>query len=251
MRNFLGVGAIGLCFAVGCSSDEPALTRETFCREWAASACSAEVVSACQAESAETCRLTQQTTCQNLIPDGFVPDAADACLTAVASAYQDADLDAKELSTVLRLGPPCDRLVRGGLDSGDTCQSSSQCDAASGFTCVIKGSEAGGTCQKPRVVEPGFACDALGETCSEGFYCNGDNCVAGKDTGSPCSAQQECGSEGYCAADGACAERFALRAECTADYQCLSGLCFTFDAERICIDAIRLSPSEPLCDELR
>ena len=51
--------------------------------------------------------------------------------------------------------------------------------------------------------------------------------------------------------DGTCAERFAVRTECTADYECLSGLCVTFDTERICVDAIRLSPSEPLCEELR
>ncbi|HEY6081489.1 MAG TPA: hypothetical protein VIW29_21890 [Polyangiaceae bacterium] len=251
MRKSLGLCALGLWLAVGCSSDaEPEQTRESFCREWAAQACSAEAVSACQAESAEACRLTQQAACQDLVPDGFVAENADACLAAVGTAYQDADLDGTELATVLRLGPPCDRLFRGGHDSGDSCKVTSECDAASGFVCVIKGSATEGTCQKPRVVEPGLACDALPETCTEGFYCNGENCVAGEDTGSPCSTQHECGSEGYCAADGTCAERFAVRADCTADYECLSGLCYSFDAERICVDAIRLSPSEPLCDAL-
>ena len=252
MRKFLSVFALGLCFAAGCSSSaEPAQTREGFCRDWAAKACSAEVVSACQAESAEACRLTQQAACQKVIPDGFVADNAEACLTAVGNAYQDADLNATELATVLRLGSPCDRLVRGPRGSGDSCKATSECDAVAGFSCVVKGSDSEGTCQQSRVVQPGFACDALPETCSDGFYCNGENCVAGKDTGSPCSTQQECGSAGYCATDGTCAERFAVRTECTADYECQSGLCFTFDAQRICVDAIRLSPTEPLCDELR
>ncbi len=252
MRNFLSVFALGLCFAVGCSSDaDPEQTREGFCRDWATKACSAKVVSACQAESADACRLTQQAACQGVLPDGFVDDNADACLNAVGSAYKDADLDATELATVLRFGAPCDRLVRGGRASGDSCEATSECDAAAGFVCVIKGSETKGTCQKPRLVQPGLACEALQETCSEGFYCNGENCVAGEDTGNPCSTQQECGNEGYCAADGTCAERFAVRTECTADYECLSGICFTFKDERICVNAIRLSPSEPLCDELR
>jgi hypothetical protein len=252
MKKFLSLCALGLCFSAGCSSsEEPAQTREEFCRDWAAKACSAEVVSACQAESADACRLTQQAACQDALPDGFVDDNAQTCLNAVGKAYQDADLSATELATVLRFGPACDRLVRGPGASGDTCEATSDCDAVAGFACVIKGADGQGTCQKPRVVQPGLACDALPETCTEGFYCNGDNCVAGEDTGSPCSTQQECGSEGYCAEDGACAARFPVRTECTADDQCLSGLCFAFDAERICVDAIRLSPSEPLCDELR
>lgn len=252
MRIFFGVYLLGLCFAVGCSSDaEPEQTREGFCRDWAAKACSAKVVSACQAESADACRLTQQAACQNALPAGFVDDNASACLNAVASAYEDADLNAAELATVLRFGPPCDRLVRGERAGGDSCEATTECDAAAGFACVIKGSDSVGTCQKPRVAQPGLACDALQETCTEGFYCNGENCVVGEDAGSACATQQECGSEGYCAADGTCAERFAVRAECTADHECLSGVCVSFDAERICVDAIRLSVSEPLCEELR
>ncbi|HEX2872496.1 MAG TPA: hypothetical protein VHP33_14605 [Polyangiaceae bacterium] len=252
MRQLFNVCLLGLCFAVGCSSDaDPEQTREGFCRDWAAKACSAKVESACQAESADACRLTQQAACQGALPEGFVDDNASACLTAVGKAYEDADLDASELATVLRFGPPCDRLVRGERAGGDSCESTTECDAAAGFACVIKGSDSQGTCQKPRVVQPGLACDALQETCTEGFYCNGENCVVGEDVGAPCATQQECGSQAYCAADGTCAERFPVRAECTADYECLSGVCVSFDAERICVDAIRLSLSEPLCEDLR
>jgi hypothetical protein len=249
--KLLSVLALGL-FAVGCASaDEPAQTPEGFCREWATKACSAEVVSACQAESASACRITQQAACQGALPDGFVADNADACLTAVGRAYQDADLDAEELATVLRFGPPCDRLVRGPRAGGDSCASSGECNAAGGFACVAKGSATRGTCQQARMVQPGFACDALQETCTAGFYCNGDNCVAGKDIGDSCSTQLECGNEGYCAPDGTCAARFPVRADCSFDYECKSDICFAFDAERVCVDAIRLSPSEPLCDNLR
>lgn len=252
MRKLTSVLGLVFGFVVGCSSDadEPQ-TRAEFCREWATKACSEEVVSACQAESADACRLTQQGACEDLIPTGFSADNAPACLQAVAAAYADADLDATEVATVLRLGPPCDRLVRGDRSSGDTCTSTSDCDAVAGFACVIKGSDAEGTCQTPRVVQPGLACDALSETCTEGFYCNGENCVAGEDIGASCSNQQECGSEAYCGTDGACTARLPVRADCNADHECLSGLCIAFDTERICVNAIRLSPSEPLCDALR
>jgi hypothetical protein len=254
MKKLISLFALSLGFIGACSENaEPRLTQETFCREWANQACSATVVSACQAENAEACRLSQQAACQALLPEGFVDDTVNeqACLNAVGAAYEDADLNATELETVLRLGEPCNRLVRGGRSAGDRCESTFECDAASGFTCVIKGTDSDGTCQKPREMEPGMGCEALQDTCSAEFYCNGDNCIAAEEVGSACASQLQCGSTGYCAADGTCAERFAVREACSADYECASGTCFTFDAERICVDSIRLSPSEPLCDALR
>ena len=112
-------------------------------------------------------------------------------------------------------------------------------------------SDARGTCHVPRVVEAGFECGAPEECCTDGFYCNGDNCVVGKDAGGVCSVQEECAAENYCAASGVCAARLELGEDCGADHECLSGVCFAFGSERTCVDRIRLSPSEPLCDQLR
>lgn len=252
MKNWLGL-LVMIGLSTGCSEeDEPAAqTREGFCDEWGKRACSPEVVSVCQAEDASDCRLTQESFCQELLPDNFVDDHAATCLDAVEGAYEDADLTAEELVTVLQLGPPCDRLIRGPRSSGDVCTSTFECDAASGYVCLFKGSDAEGTCEVPRTVQPGLACEARQETCTEGFYCNGENCVVGKASGSDCVTHQECDADSYCAEDSSCTERLALQDDCTADYQCLSGICFAFGSERTCVDRVRLSPAEPLCEELR
>lgn len=252
MKRIGGAGFVLLLF-LGCSSDDEPVeqTREEFCREWANRACSAEVVSVCQAAGASDCRLAQEGFCQELVPDGFEGKHADRCLDAVGSAYSDADLTANELATVLQLGPPCDRLVRGPREEGDVCQTSADCNTVGSYACVRKGPDGVGTCQIPRVVEPGLECGAPQESCTEGFYCNGDNCVVGKDAGDDCTSQEECGAETYCTATGVCAERFELGETCAAHHECLSDICFAFGSERTCVDRIRLSPSEPLCEQLR
>jgi hypothetical protein len=252
MKNWIGLFLMaGL--AMGCSDDEEpaAQTREGFCDEWGKRACSSEVVSVCKAEDESDCNLKQESFCQELLPDDFVDDHAASCLDAVEAAYADADLTADELVTVLQLGPPCDRLIRGPRSAGDDCSSTFECDAAAGYVCLFKGSQTEGTCELPRTVQPGLSCEARQETCTEGFYCNGDNCVGGKDAGSDCATDQECDAENYCANDLTCTPRLDLQADCTDDSQCLSGICFAFGSERTCVDRIRLSPSEPLCDELR
>lgn len=253
MIQRIGRAGLVLALLIGCSSeDEPAeQTREEFCREWASRACSSEVVSVCQAAEASDCRLSQEGFCQELLPDGFDDEHAERCLDAVGSAYSDADLTASELATVLQLGPPCDRLVRGPREEGDACQTNADCDTVGNYACVRKGSEGTGTCQVPRVVQPGLECGAPQESCTQGFYCNGDNCVVGKDAGDECSLQEECAAENYCTTSGVCAERLDLGEDCEADHECLSGICFVFGSERTCVDRIRLSPSEPLCDHLR
>jgi hypothetical protein len=249
------IGAHGLVVLLlaACSSDgEPVeQTREEFCGQWAREACSAEVVSVCQAGEASDCRLAQERFCQELLPDGFEDDHARRCLDAVGSAYSDADLTADELATVLQLGPPCDRLVRGPVEEGDACQTNTDCNTVGNYACVAKGAEGTGTCQVPRIVQPGLECGAPQETCTEGFYCNGDNCIAGKDVGDDCSLHEECAAENYCGAGGTCAERLDLGESCSADHECRSGICFAFGDERSCVDRIRLSPSEPLCEQLR
>src|SRR5688572_29251410 len=154
MRRFLFAPFVFLPFVpLACSEDEPAETREGFCNRWAQAACSDDVVSACQAADVDACRLSQEEFCLDLVPeDGFVDDRADACINAVRGAYSDADLTAAELETVLRLGAPCDSLVRGPRGVGESCTSRLDCDAPAGFDCVFKGSDDTGTCQEPVVV---------------------------------------------------------------------------------------------------
>src|SRR4029077_16765067 len=126
--------------------------------------------------------------CRSLVPDASFSDAhADACLGAVSDAYADASLRDEELATVLRLGAPCDQLLTGPKDRGESCTTRRDCDASSGFDCLKKGDASKGTCQIPEEVGGGRDCSAAQKVCTTGFYCDGDHCVEGKDVGEDCA----------------------------------------------------------------
>jgi len=168
----------------------------------------------------------------------------------VRSAYADANLTKDELATVVRLGEPCDRLVRGAQGADETCTTDLDCDGPAGFVCVIKGSATTGSCQTPVVVQPGLDCSAESAVCTEGFYCNGDNCVGGGDLGESCVRNEEC-AEGFCSG-GTCSATLAINSDCTLDEQCASGLCYRFSAtEQVCIDRVVLSRTDPICEDMR
>lgn len=95
----------------------------------------------------------------------------------------------------------------------------------------------------------GFSCDEPQQTCAEGFFCNGENCIAALDPEEGCSNDPQCGPEHYC--DESCQERLPVGEDCDTDSQCLSDLCYSFDDSRTCVNRIRLSPAEPMCAALR
>jgi hypothetical protein len=190
--------------------------------------------------------------CLDLVPsDGFVADKAGACIDAVRAAYSDADLTGEELDTVLRLAAPCDQLVRGPRRTGESCTSRLECDGADGYDCVFKAGEATGSCAQPIVVQPGRDCSAENAVCSEGFFCNGNNCIEGAASGEVCERNDQCAS-GFCGPDHLCVAARAVNATCTVDEECSSGLCYSFsDTERVCTDRVRLSRTDPLCENAR
>jgi hypothetical protein len=245
--------AASLLLALACSGDDASVdTPTSFCNKWAEAACSEDTVSACQAADVDQCRGSQIAFCLDLVPTaGFSGRAADACLDAVGSAYADADLTATELQTVLRLAEPCDRLVKGPQSEGELCSSRADCNAPEGFDCVFKGNTAMGTCQVPRLVGAGLDCSDQNAVCGEGFYCNGQNCIGGQSVGMSCITDRQCSLDAYCAPSGLCAERLAVDSPCTLDAECATGLCYQFDAERVCTDRVRLSRTEPICADLR
>lgn len=251
MKTLIWAVALG-AFAAGCSSSDPettSRTREEFCRDWAEAACSEEAVSACQT-NAEACHLTQQRYCQLLVPMEFSDAHGDACIAAVGAAYADGDLTGTELSTVLQLGPPCDAVVRGLRGKGEPCVEDRDCDVSNGVHCVWHGQQPMGTCQVPEVVAPGNDCDAPQESCEAGYYCNGANCISTKEVGEPCVNDAECGADGRCAASS-CVARLAVGISCSQDADCTSNLCYALSGGNVCVDRIRLSPAEPLCENLR
>ncbi|MGC4069036.1 MAG: Dickkopf N-terminal cysteine-rich domain-containing protein [Polyangiaceae bacterium] len=244
--------------AVGCSSDSSSdMTQAEFCVEWAKAACSKETVSVCQAEDTESCQVAQQRSCRDLVPkDGFSSAHANECLDAVSKAYQDGDLTSKEMMVVYRLGNPCDKLVAGPRDIGESCNANNDCNTAGGVTCISKGSSNTGVCEVAEVKQPGTSCAADAEICTSGFYCDGSHCVEGKGVSSSCEVNSECGSSAYCRANGdgssTCELRLGVGSECTEDEACASGICLRGADEESgkCFDRLRLSPAEPACDDL-
>jgi hypothetical protein len=237
---------------LACSDEPAAETRDGFCDRWAEAACNNNVVSACQAASVDACRVSQERFCLGLVPaSGFVDERADACIGAVGAAYADADLTVLELDTVLRLGPPCDQLVRGTRTEGASCTSRLDCDGPAGFDCVFKGSQTSGTCQRPEVASPGTDCSDAAAICTEGFYCDGDNCIEGNDPGEACLRDAEC-ADGYCGPNDVCVAGLSVNTTCTDDAQCVSGFCYAYSAsERVCTDRVRLSRTDPACEDLQ
>jgi hypothetical protein len=245
---------ISLLTLAACSSDdEPQQTQPQFCQSWAAAACSMQVVSACQAADVGQCQAAQLSFCADLVPSqGFSAASGEACLDAVGAAYADADLTVDELKTVLRLAAPCDRLVRGPKSEGESCNEPLDCNGPEGYTCVIKGGQTSGTCQQPVTVGAGLDCSPLGAECTEGFYCNGQNCIIGHDVGVACVQTDECGTNGFCGPANTCVARRIVDEACTLDEQCVSGLCYRYGTgEQVCTDRVRLARTELICEDLR
>jgi hypothetical protein len=242
-----------------CSSDEekadkyPTLTA--FCEGWADAACSEKAVDNC-ASSVEACRPKQTSTCLTLVPPGFSSQFAEECINAIAAAYADGVLEQAELEVVLKLASPCDRLANGPGKVGDPCTTDHECDRSADLSCVALPGEATGTCQKPVVVQAGFACGAPDQVCDEGFYCNGTHCVVRLTSGA-CTAEEQCADAYTCdvpeangdagaASAGTCVERLANGTACTEHADCKSGVC-----QSVCVTKLNLSPNEPHCQTLR
>jgi hypothetical protein len=250
---FLSSAAFFAVSACSSSDEDEPNTPENFCARWASAACSPEVVSACQAAGEDDCQQSQMAFCLGQLPaTGFSGARADQCIDAVEAAYADADITSGEIHTVLRFAAPCDQLVRGLRAEGEACDSRSDCDAPSGFDCVFKGDAAEGTCQLPETIGAGRDCSAPNAVCEPGFYCNGENCIAGESVGDACTYHAQCGPEGYCGLTSVCQGRATVGEPCGFDEQCDSGVCYRFSAtEQVCTDRLRLSRSEPICEDLR
>lgn len=263
LSRLLLIGPLVLVLSSACSSGEEGpgantsttQTRAAFCTEWGKRACSDNVVEFCQASSVEGCQAAQTAFCLTLVPDTYAADNARVCLDAVEAAYLDADLDSEELLTVRQLGEPCNQLVHGPGGVNATCNVDADCNGPRGLVCVVKGGA--GTCQEPEVVDGGFDCSEPQQVCEDGFYCNTENCVAYRRLGANCSSDSECGPEAYCdivppATQNVCIGRGSVGDACQTGRECVSQICLELaNGNSSCLNRVRLSPSEPLCDDLR
>ena len=265
MRKLISLAVLALSLPLGCSAAEeppdPLARAAGFCQAWGESACQEAVVSACDAASIEDCVATQSDFCLSVVPSSYASAKAKACLLAVKNAYKDANLTAEELQVVRYLAAPCDQLSAGVMDEGQSCSTNDDCNTAGGVFCIKKLGASRGSCEKPEVVPPGDACDGAAQLCEDGYFCNGENCVAYKKTGAACEDHYQCLPEDQCVttvdADGvetsACTARLELNEVCTGDADCQSGYCYVpaGATEGECASMIRLSRSEPLCDDLQ
>jgi hypothetical protein len=265
-------GLLALVGACGEDEKEPAVGQAEFCSRWAAAACSQGTVDACQAASVEACRTAQQEGCMDQLGDDFVDSGSDTCINAIELAYMDADLTADELR-LIELGGDCRTVVSGPGDEGDDCSEDRDCDRSASLECVIRDGSGVGSCQVPNQVGAGRSCDDPGDVCETDFFCSStDYCLERFGDDEECSYSGQCNSDAFCNLDrsvadggspdggspsggstaGVCEARHPTNDPCTENEQCQSGICYEFSStERVCINRLRLSRSEPICATLR
>jgi len=266
MKKLL-ISALGFAFAAGCSGDDSGpkrledtslKNRDSFCKAWADAACNSDVVDACQAPDDDTCMAAQKADCAVRVPVGYVSTNAEKCISAVKRAYQDAELNKTELDLVLNLGGDCSQLVRGAVSAGGDCTLTTECDTTKGYTCVIKGGDAEGTCQIPKIQGPGEPCDEPSQVCDTGAYCDGDNCLVTRPQGKSCTYEAMCSTSDLCdfadATDdpptGKCAPKLARGTACTTGDECASGICLQGTTKTACADSVKLTFGSPYCATL-
>jgi len=253
-----------VAIAAGCSSSkkrntvDPYATEEKFCAEWAKAACKPKVVEQCSAVDVDSCIAKASSYCMGLVPPSYASSKyAKECVLAVGKAFEDGILKPEELAVVRDLAAPCDRLNEGSKGAGETCSASDECNALVGdvaLTCIIKSGQSMGSCEVPVEVGGGFPCTGADETCADGFYCDGSNCIAKKGDGQPCTEDVPCGDDFQCLGvpgDMKCAPKGDVSATCTADTDCKSGICAKpATGSGKCVNQVTLTPTDPMCSHL-
>jgi len=263
MGQGLKFGFVLLCLVgtAGCSSTEsepdPNATVSGFCGNWAKAACSNSVVLACagadkvDAGLTDACVMSQRVFCEGLFPaKGYSSRKASQCLNAVQTAYSDSKLDADEIAIVRHRAEPCNHLVKGPQDKGESCTKDDDCDTVQNYLCVFK--SGAGTCQVSTLVGAGKSCSAPGAACDVGYYCGVDEaCVESKAEGDKCTDNFQCDTGLACESDK-CVARVDPTS-CTQDEDCTSNVCDipVNSSTGRCVSRITLAASTGICEDLR
>jgi hypothetical protein len=261
MKPLIALALLAFTLPLACSAEEmppdPLAKPDGFCDAWAEAACQQTVVDACNAASVEDCMAPQKEFCLAKLPAKYSSKQAKACIAAVKAAYKDADLTADEIQVVRYLADPCNQLSAGTSEQGESCSENDDCNTAAGLSCILKLGASDGTCEEPEVVDPGADCSDDAQICDEEHYCNGENCVAYKKIGGACEGDYQCNPADRCVipadADmGECTARVEPSGPCLTDDDCQSHYCVreSSTSEGECASKIRLSITDPLCDDL-
>lgn len=250
----------------GPGNSNPYQTEAEFCAAWASAACNAKVVSACAATDAKACQTAQAAFCVGLLPSsGYNSKNAQQCIDAVKAAYKDGALTRSEYETVRELGAPCNTLIQGPGQAGDSCKTRDDCDTLQGLDCVFGASAAGdagpdagpsatGTCEVPNIVQPGEACSGPADVCTSGYYCSGDHhCLASGKVGAACSTTSPCGSGLNCQA-GKCVAKVGVNGTCASNADCQDNLVCQLPSggnTGVCVTEDQLGNTDQVCSDLR
>lgn len=245
---------------LSCSDEppDPLDSADGFCAEWSKNACSEAVLKDCQSTEAK-CEDQQKENCLDLVSEvKYTRTGAEECLDFIRDAYRDNALELDELNAFSSLGEPCDLLLAGVGDVGDECDDTADCDTTEGLKCVIKFGDTRGQCHEPETVLGGNKCSDAASVCTDGFYCDGKNCLAKSTVGDECSETSPCDEGSRCVIDGdaetgECEPKLVTGDDCETKEQCASGICDRNEDETVglCVDFLELGRRVDMCEEFR
>jgi len=242
----VAVLAAGACVAPG--PKYPFLN--SYCQARASAECSHAVVLACAVADVATCVTNRQAVCMTSAPPNTIynPGAAEGCVDEVTIAYADAEITEQESQAI---DAACLPVFNGPGVTGATCQADTDCQVGSMLRCVLAPNSTQGTCQVPQMVTGGGSCAGIADECVAGYHCGlTANCDIDQSAGENCAPSTPCAPGLSCAASGMCVSKSQDGSSCTADDDCLNGICNgagVAGATPLCVSEITLSPTEPFC----
>ncbi len=245
----LGAALGGAC-GDGISADYS--TIQGFCQAVATADCSPAVVSACYGSSDATLAtdtqscITARSAVEQCNPTGLPYNQAYAqpCVDAHTAAYANSQL---QLSDIQNVQAACLPVFNKGGQVGADCSADTDCDAGSGFSCVIHLSK--GTCEMPNVVMAGSECADPAAQCADGNYCEASNhCVSDPSQGEACGAGIPCGMGLRCdGTSNVCAAQLPDQAACSANSDCVGGICIATTTSGLCSATYTFAIDSPTC----
>ncbi len=236
----------------GCGGEDeapppkPYPTSDSYCEGKAKAACSDEFIKDCLVTK-DKCVTSLTGQCGS-VAGNYRPDAAEACINTISSAYQDGDLAASEQVSIDK---ECAKVFDGDGVTGESCTSQVQCDLDQGMECIR------GKCAVPATKQPGESCKDDGIVCTTGNYCDPTilKCVADEVQDATCDATRPCAKELWCGPAGTCQPKLVDGESCDANHQCASGLCIvtkaatsTEPATSRCGGVHSYAPADPFCE---
>lgn len=251
--------------AFGCGgSDDPVdkgptykyPTVSDFCEAKARAECTAAVLEGCVTTEDECVIARRGQFCAQTAPAGakYRPTEAEKCLAAVQAAYADDKYTAAEKAAEQEA---CALLWGGGGGEGATCRADHQCDLDEDLRCVIGTNQFEGKCYLPEEKEPGQSCEAANAICSEGNFCTDSEphvCANQREEGMSCSPVLPCKDGLRCVGEegsAVCEAKYTVATECQEDSDCQSDMCSQVGSVSKCVESVRFSANEPICEDFR